>query len=40
MSEKQKADFYRYDLIQCQERLSKKPEATHQKEAITKLKSV
>lgn len=40
VSGKQKADFYRsYDLIQCRERLSKKPEATHQKEAITKLKN-
>jgi len=39
VSEKQKADFFRsYDLIQCRERVAKKPEATHQKEAITKLK--
>lgn len=39
VSGKQKADFYReYDLIKCRKHPSKKPEATHQKEAIEKLK--
>ena len=36
----EKADFYReYDLIKCRKHISKKPEATHQKEAIINLKN-
>lgn len=36
---KQKADFYQeYDLFKCRRNVSKKPEATHQKETINKLK--